>query len=176
MTQNNYYGHKQVKVTFQPNIGLDASVRQSVIDILNLLLADEAVLSFKTHKAGGNPNGTDAPDLNSLFDEQYKQLNEVSKEIVERVQIMGGMQVRGFDELCERARLGVDPNAYPGPLNILADQEAFIRFLREDAQKCSDLFEDQGTFALLIHILRIHEKMAWVLRKNIGKEQFDQGK
>ena len=176
MPQNIYYGHKNVKVTFQPNIGLDASVRQSIIDILNLLLADEAVLSFKTHKAGGNPDGSDVPDLISLYDVQYKQLNAISDEIMERIQIMGGLQLRGFKELLESARLGVDLNAYPSPLIILADHEAYIRFLREDAQKCSELYEDQGTFALLVNILRIHEKMAWTLRKNIALEQFDQGK
>ena len=175
MPQNIYYGHKNVKVTFQPNIGLDATVRQSVIDILNLLLADEAVLSFKTHKAEGNTGGTDAPELVSLYGAQYKQINSVSNEIMERVQIMGGMHLRGFKVLLEHARLGVDLNVDPSPLIILADHEAYIRFLREDAQKCSDLFEDQGTFALLVNILRIHEKMAWTLRKNIAPDQFDQG-
>jgi len=173
MSQNIYYGHKNLKVTFQPNIGLDASIRQSVIDILNLFLADEAVLSFKTHKAEGNTAGTDVPDLTSLYVEQYQQINSVSKEIMERVQIMGGTYTRGFKELLEHARLGVDLNTIPGILNILADQEAFIRFLREDAQKCSELYEDQGTFALLINVMRTHEKMAWILRKNIALEKFD---
>ncbi len=173
MTQNIYYGHINVKVTFQPNIGLDASVRQSVIDILNLLLADEAVLSFKTHKAEGNIGETDVPDLVSLYNGQYEQINTVSNEIVERVQIMGGTQLHGFKKLLENARLGVDLNAYPSILNILADHEAYIRFLREDAQKCSELYEDQVTFALLVNILRVHEKMAWILRKNIAPEQFN---
>jgi starvation-inducible DNA-binding protein len=176
MPQNIYYGYKNIKVTFQPNIGLDANVRQSVIDMLNLLLADEAVLSFKTHKAGENTTETGVPDLVSLYNDQYKQMAMVSEEIVERVQIMGGTHLRGFNELLEHARLGVDLNASPGPLNILADHEAYIRFLREDAQKCSELYEDQGTFAMLINIMRIHEKMAWVLRKNIALEQFDRGK
>ena len=176
MTQNIFYGHKNVKVTFQPNIGLDANARQSVIDILNLLLADETVLSVKTHKAGGNTTGTGVPDLVSLYDAQYKQMTTVSAEIVERVQIMGGTHLRDISELLEHARLGIDLNAEPGPLNILADHEAYIRFLREDAQKCSEVYEDQGTFAMLVNVMRVHEKMAWVLRKNITLEQFDQGK
>jgi starvation-inducible DNA-binding protein len=177
MTHNNiFYGHKNVKVTFQPNIGLDTTVRQSVIDILNLLLADEAVLSIKTHKAGGNIGETGVPDLKSLYETQYKQLNAISDEISERVQIMGGTHLRGFKKLLEHARLGVDLNAEIGPLNILADHEAYIRFLREDAQKCSEMYEDQGTFAMLVKIMRMHEKMAWTLRKNIALEQFDQTK
>ena len=176
MTHNTFYGHKNVKVTFQPNIGLDSGARQSVIDILNLLLADEAVLSFKTHKAQGNSAGTDLPELISLYDAQTNQINAVSNEIVERVHIMGGTQLRGSHDLFEHARLGVDLNAEPSALNILADHEAYIRFLREDTQKCSEMYEDQGTFAMLVNIMRIHEKMAWILRKNIGLEQFDHGK
>ncbi len=175
MSQNNYYGHRNFKVTFQPNIGLDATVRQSVIEILKLLLADEAVLSFKTHKAGGNPDEKIVPDLRSLYDAQFKQITAISIEMMERVQIMGGNHLRDSEENFEYARLGVDLNAYPSPLNILADHEAYIRFLREDAQKCFDLYEDQGTYALLVNILSIHEKMAWLLRKNITLEQFDQG-
>ena len=104
MPQTILYGHKNVKVTFQPNIGLDASVRQSVIDMLNLLLADETVLSFKTHKAAGNTEGTEAPELISLYNAQYKQINTISNEIVERVQIMGGTHLLGFKKLIEHAR------------------------------------------------------------------------
>lgn len=176
MPQKSFYRLKGVKVTFQPNIGLDASVRQAVIDNLNLLLADEAVLSINTHKAEGDSGGNDVPGLKTLFDDQVKQLNAVSSEIVERVQIMGGTQLRSVDELIGHARLSVDQNSCSSPLNILADHEAFIRFLREDIQKCSELYDDQGTFALLVNILRIHEKIAWNLRKSITMEQSDQGK
>jgi starvation-inducible DNA-binding protein len=61
-------------------------------------------------------------------------------------------------------------------MSILADHEAFIRFMREDAQNCSEMYEDQGTFALLVSVMRIHEKMAWLLRSNITLEQFDHEK
>ena len=58
----------------------------------------------------------------------------------------------------------------PGIISILADHEAFIRFLREDTRKCSEAYDDQGTFAILINVMRLHEKMAWVLRSNIKNE------
>ncbi len=47
MLQTTFYGRKIVQVSIQPNIGLDTAARQSVVEILNLLLADEAVLSLK---------------------------------------------------------------------------------------------------------------------------------
>jgi hypothetical protein len=51
MARTTFYGHANVKVTIQPNIGLDAAVRQPVIEILNILLADETVLALNTRKA-----------------------------------------------------------------------------------------------------------------------------
>lgn len=173
MPRTTFYGRKNVQVTIQPNLGLDAVARQSVIEMLNILLADEAVLSLKTHRADGDAGGVDVLELHPLYDAQYRQIQAISDEIVERVQILGGSHLRGSQELIDSARLGGELSAVPGIVSILADQEAFIRFLREDARKCSEMYEDQGTFALLVSVMRIHEKMAWILRSNIASGQFD---
>jgi starvation-inducible DNA-binding protein len=173
MPRTTFYGHVNVQVAIQPNIGLDAAARQSVVEILNLLLADEAVLAFKTHSSDGHSGGTGVPDLQTIYDEQYKQINEIVIEIAERVRILGGSPLSSSEELIDSARLDGKLAVVPGVMSILADHEAFIRFLREDAQKCSEAYEDQGTFATLVSVLRIHEKMAWILRSNIALEQFD---
>jgi len=172
MPRTTFYGHTNIQVAIQPNIGLDATASQSVVDILNLLLADEAVLSFKTHSADGSAGGAGNPDLRALYDAQYKQINDIIIEIAERVKILGGSPLSDSEELIDSARLDGKLAVVPGVMSILADQEAFIRFLREDAQKCSEMYEDQGTFALLVSVMRIHEKMAWILRSNIASGQF----
>jgi starvation-inducible DNA-binding protein len=163
-------------ILFQPNIGLDASVRQSVVEILNLLLADEAVLSQKTKRADGHTGGLNIPELQPLYDDQYQQISTITNEILERVQILSGSRRSGTEVSIKQARLGGETNAVPGIVNVLANHEAFIRFLREDARKCSELYEDQGTFALLVNVMRSHEKMAWILRSNIALKQFNDDK
>jgi len=174
MPQITFYGRTNVQVTIQPNIGLDASARQSVIEILTVLLADEAVLSNKTHRAAGFAAGSvDVPELQPLYDAQTKQIDAISAELVERIQILGGSHLSGSEELIDAARLDGKLAVVPGGMSILADHEAFIRFLREDAQRCSEAYEDQGTFALLVNIMCNHEKMAWILRSNIALEKFD---
>jgi DNA-binding ferritin-like protein len=95
MPRTTFYGRKNVQVTFQPNIGLDAAARQSVVEILNLLLGDEAVLSLKTHRADGHAGGSGGPDLQPLYDAQYKEINDIVSEIVERVSILGGAYPSG---------------------------------------------------------------------------------
>jgi starvation-inducible DNA-binding protein len=173
MPRNAYYGHTNVQVAIQPNIGLDATARQSVMEILNLLLADEAVLLFKTHHTDAHAGGKGVPDLQPLYASQYQQINDIVIEIAERVRILGGSPLSRSRKLNDSARIDGKLAVVPGVMGILADQEALIRFLREDAQKCSEIYEDQGTFALLVSVLRIHEKMAWILRSNLSAEQFD---
>lgn len=176
MPRTIFYGNANVPVTIQPNIGLDATDRQSVVEILNMLLADETVLSLKTRRVDEETSGTDNPDPHPLYEAQYKQINDIGSEIVERISILGGLHISDSDVLIDLARIDGKFVTAPGMMSLLADHEAFIRFLREDARKCSEMYEDQGTYALLICILRIHEKMAWMLRSSITLEQFDHEK
>jgi hypothetical protein len=62
------------------------------------------------------------------------------------------------------------PGIVPDILHLIADHEACIRFLREDARKCTEEYEDEGTFELLVSVMRLHEKMAWMLRSYIENE------
>ncbi len=168
MTRSTRYGNKNVKISFQPNIGLDATTRQSIVEMLNLLLADEAVLSLKAQRAGAYTGQVDITELQSLYETQYQQIKTISNEIGERIQILGGSALSGPGKLIAAARLDGKLNGPADAIQIVADQEAFIRSLRGDAQKCSEEYEDQCTYALLINILCMHEKMAWLLRSCIS--------
>ena len=162
------------QVTFQPNIGLDASSRQSVVDMLKILLADEMVLSDKMCPPHQHPEETKISEMQALYDDQHKQIIVISKEIIERIHILGGLHLDESEKEIASSRLvGGEFLTVPRVISILADQEAFIRFLREDARKCSEIYDDQGTFTQLVGILRLHEKMAWMIRSFIGPELID---
>ena len=152
------------KLTIQPNIGLDAHARQSVVVMLNTTLADEAILMAKTRSAFWHNVGTERLSLQPLLEAQTQQLNGIAYEIAERVRILGGFVVGSFEEVLQQTRLAEQPGQVPHPMRLLADHEAFIRFLREDVRRCYEAFEDHGTFALLTQVLRTQEKMAWMLR------------
>ena len=158
-------GHDpQRKLMIQPNIGLDAYARQSVVVMLNTALADEAILAAKTRSASWHIHGTKFLSLQPILEAQLNQLNSISYEIAERVRILGGFVIGSFEELLHQTRLAEQPGEVPDLMRLLADHEASIRLLREDARKCFEEFEDHGTFDLLTHILRTQEKMAWLLR------------
>ena len=170
MSRTIFY-RRPVQVKIEPNIGLDTNARQSVIDILNVILADETLLFQKSqHAGGGEKDGANGAELHLLYDIQCKQMHTITSDITERIQILGGLPLHGSENFMDTARLGKDTGSIPGVVSILADHEAFIRFLREDARKCSEMYDDQGTYTLLIDVMRTHEKIAWVLRAKIASE------
>jgi len=171
MRDNGNNGHNpKLQVLIQPNIGLDRDVRHSVVEILNNTLANEAVLTAKTRNAHWNVSGVSFFELYILFDSQYKLLNDISDEIAERVRMLGGIAIGSLEEFIDFSRVEEQPRVVPDILRLIADHEACIRFLREDAKKCTEEYEDEGTFVLLVSVMRLHEKMAWMLRSYIENE------
>jgi starvation-inducible DNA-binding protein len=157
----------RLQVPIQPNLGLDGDARRSIMEILNTILADEAVMALKTHRARWHVHGVGFLELRELFKEQYHQLDQISEEIGERVSMLGGPVVSSFTEYLKYTRLDEEPVEAGCIMSLLADQEAFIRFLREDVRKCQDEYDDQGTTSLLVRVISSHEKMAWILRSYI---------
>ena len=171
MGNNRNDGHNtKLQVLIQPNIGLDSEVRKSVVDILNTILADEEVLTMKTHGAHWHVQGAGFLGLRALFDQQAQQLNAISDDIAERVRMLGGFASSSFAEILKNTRIEEQPGVVPDILRLLADQEACIRFMREDARKCTQEYEDEGTNEFLVAVMRLHEKMAWMLRSYIEPE------
>ncbi len=160
----------KLQVHIQPNIGLDSDVRHSVVELLNITLADEAVLAAKTRCAHWNVRSTVFFELRTLFNTHCKLLNNISNELAERVQMLGGTAIGSLAEFLKLTRLEEQPGDVPDILHLLADHEAAIRFLRENSRKCTEEYEDEGTFELLVSMMRLHEKMAWMLRSYIEPE------
>jgi starvation-inducible DNA-binding protein len=164
-------GHNpKLQVFIQPNIGLDSDVRHSVVGILNMTLANEAVLTEKTRSAYWNVSGSNILDMQNFFKKQLYQLNKMSDEIAERVRMLGGFAIGSFQEFLKFTQIEEKPGIVVDLLSLLADHESSIRFIREDARKCTEEYEDEGTFELLVSVMRIHEKIAWMLRSHIEPE------
>jgi len=173
MAHNRNDGHNlKLQIPIQPNIGLESDARQAVVEILNITLADEAVLKTKSRCALWNIRGEDFFQLHTLFKDQYQLLNSISDEIGERVRMLGGFTIGSLEDFLDHTRLEEQPGLVPDILSLLANHEALIRFLRVDARKCSEEHEDEGTFELLVKGIRLHEKMAWMLRSCIEPETF----
>lgn len=152
----------------KPNIGLAGEQRQGVVDILNIVLADEYVLYTKTRNYHWNVLGPQFHDLHKFFEAQYTELAEVADDVAERARALGGPALGTLTEFLQHTRLKEQPDTYPGAkemiANLLADHEAIIRTLRVDLETCGDRYQDIGTNDFLTGLMEKHEKMAWMLR------------
>lgn len=157
----------ELKVAIQPNIGLDESTRRSIVELLNKMMSDEMVLAAKTRSAHWNVQGAGFFELHTLFDAQYHEVCDLVDKIAERTRMMGGFAFGSLQAYLEHTRLTEQPGDVPDPMHLLADHEAIIRYTREDSKKCLEEFEDQGTAELLTGAIRLHEKMAWMLRSYV---------
>jgi len=160
----------QKQVVIQPKSGLESNHSYEVVKILNNTLADEVVLSNKTRCAYWNVHGASFFDRQSLFGIHYKQLRGISDEVSKRTCELGGLPMGSFTEFLKNTRLAEQPGVIPNIMVLLTDHEAIIRFMREDAKKCSEEYKDSSTFEFLVDVMRQHEKMAWMLRSHIEPE------
>ncbi len=152
----------------KPNIGLSDQSRKSVIDILNVLLADEYVLYTTTRNYHWNVVGPQFHDLHKFFESQYGELDDVVDEVAERVRALGGKALGSLTEFLKQTRLKEHPeksvNALEMVKNLLMSHEAIIQSLRVDLESCDEKFHDAGTNDFLTGLMERHEKMAWMLR------------
>lgn len=160
----------KLHVSIRPNIGLDRDACRAVVLILNHTLASEMVLAVKTRNAHWNVTGAGFLEQRIILNSQYAQLNETSEKIANRIRVLGGIVICDLKEFLQIARIKEHPGEVPDFLDLLADHEISIRFLREDARKCSEQYEDDVSHAFLVSILNLHEKMAWMLRSSIEPE------
>jgi starvation-inducible DNA-binding protein len=154
-------------------IGLDEATRRGSIEALNLLLADEFVLSTKTRNYHWNVRGPHFAPLHKLFEEQYKALDEVVDKVAERVRALDGHALATLAGYLRQTRLeeGSDPTlGWHGMVRELRDDHrAIIRILRRDIEE-AERREDAGTADLLIKLLGQHEKTAWMLAMHVEDE------
>jgi starvation-inducible DNA-binding protein len=150
------------------SIGLSESNRDSVVKILNNVLADEYVLYTKTRNYHWNVVGPQFNDLHKFFESQYEALNDIVDEVAERARSLGGKALGTLAEFSQHTRLKEQPGKQPPALtmvaNLQSDHEALVRTLRADLATVMEKHNDAGTSDFLTGLMEKHEKMAWMLR------------
>lgn len=153
------------------DVGLDLETRTSLVNLLNVVLADEQLLYTKTRNFHWNVTGMQFRELHLLLEEHYEQLQLLADEEAERARMLGGNAIGTFAEFQEASRLTESPGQIPTVAEMIdilvEDHEAFITNVRKDIESAMEEYGDQGTGDLLIGVLRAHEKMAWMLRSFI---------
>ncbi len=150
------------------NIGLTDQQRESVIEILNVVLSDAYLLLVKTKKYHWDVIGPQFMTLHKLWQEHYEALTLSIDACAERTRQLGGYPVgtmKGFLSLTSLEEHSGDlPNATGMVQRLVFDHEQVVRNLRSAIDRCSEEFHDEGTADFLTGLMEAHEEMAWMLR------------
>lgn len=159
------------------NIGLTDEQLHGVTELLNRNLADFYLLIIKTKKYHWDVIGPQFRTLHELWEEQYETLSINIDETAERIRSLGGYPLgtaAGFIEYSTINEHSQDlPDANEMVARLVQDHEQIIRNLREDVDKCSEEYQDEGTADFLTELMEQHEEMAWMLRSFIEGDRIE---
>ena len=151
------------------NIGIPTKSTAAIAELLSQLLADQAVLAFRTRDAHWNITGIQFAQLHELFGKQYEELNNQIDETAERIRAIGFPVSGQMHELAAVSKLKTEKTTGKAEKllkSLLEGHETVIRFLRKAVDETAKL-GDNGTSDFLTGLMEAHEKTAWMLRVSL---------
>lgn len=152
-------------------IGITDEHKAAVAAELSRLLADEAVLYFKTRNAHWNVEGPDFYAKHKFFEDQYDQLDKMMDDVAERIRSIGHYApatLKLYTQLTHLAETQLQSNSSAAySKELLADHAAIIVYLRGNINKFANDYHDLGTSDFITGLMEQHEKMAWMLQAHV---------
>jgi starvation-inducible DNA-binding protein len=150
------------------DLGVPGESVGGLVQLLCVVLADEAVLRAKLQNYHWNVTGPNFRALHLTFEDQYNALAAVIDEVAERIRTFGAKTPGTLTEFLQQSRVKEQPGEYPDArtmvANAVADHETMVRNLRNDIEAVDDEYDEVGVEDMLTGLLQQHQTMAWMLR------------
>ncbi|MFP4322959.1 MAG: Dps family protein [Anaerolineales bacterium] len=154
--------------TLQPDLGLNSDAYAGIVRVLSKLLANEHVMYMKLRKYHWNVTGMQFFQLHEAFEEFYTALSEEIDTTAEKIREYGHMAPGTLQEMIELSDMteepGVNPDARTMTMNLMADMEAMVRFLREAVEEVDEEYDDEAAEDYLTGLMHTYQKQAWMTR------------
>ena len=152
-------------------IALPATARSESCELLNEILADTTILYGLYKKAHWNAAGPTFYQLHLLFDKHAEEQLELTDEIAERVQMLGGISVgdpRHAAELTTIERAPDGAEEIPVVLDrLLAAHETILEKVRKGIETTEESKDFGSNDLLMGDVLRRHEMQVWFLAEHV---------
>ena len=139
--------------------------------LLNEILADTTILYALYKKAHWNAAGPTFYQLHLLFDKHAEEQLELTDEIAERVQMLGGISVgdpRHAAELTTIERAPDGAEEIPVVLDrLLAAHETILEKVRKGIETTEESKDFGSNDLLMGDVLRRHEMQVWFLAEHV---------
>jgi starvation-inducible DNA-binding protein len=152
-------------------LGFDKEEAYEVVETLNELLANYAVLYQKIRNFHWNVVGGDFFDIHEKLEEEYTQAAEYIDDIAERVRILGFKPLSTLESYLEKSSIEETNEELTGEEmmeQIVSDYQTLLSFL-VDAADASIEHGDIGTETLMREILSRTEEKHWMFSAFIKK-------
>ena len=149
------------------NIGITDKNKETVVNILNVLLADEHILYTKTRNYHWNYEGDNFMEIHKFYEGQYDELAEIIDEVAERIRMLGHFpegRLKDFLRITRLPEQDYTSDQAEQLRNLLADHESIIISIRKVVDKIGETYKDAGTMDFVTGIMQQHEKMSWMIR------------
>ena len=155
-------------------IGLDADVRQEMVDGLNQVLADTIMLTSMYKKHHWQVSGHTFYQLHLLFDKHYEEQTALIDTIAERVMLLGGVSNGMPSAVAELTRIEDPPKGVedvPTQISrLLEAHELILEYSRDLASKAADAGDDATNDMLVSDVVRINELQVWFIASHLAPE------
>lgn len=152
-------------------LGLSDQVRRTMVEGLNLLLADTISLRDMYKKHHWQVSGPTFYALHLLFDKHAGEQTEVVDKLAERVQVLGGVAIAMGGDVAELTRVEKPPRGreeVPVQVSRLLEAHEHILIEARDLARRAAELGDEGTNDLVVsEVVRLNELELWFVSEHV---------
>jgi starvation-inducible DNA-binding protein len=161
-------------------LGLADDVRAASVELLNLTLADTAVIRDMYKKHHWQASGPTFYQLHLLFDKHYAEQATLIDLLAERVQTLGGIAIAMAHDIAEMTRVPRPPRGREDVSaqlsRLLSAHEQILVEARVAARKTEEAGDDGTNDLLVSDVIRINEMQVWFLSEHLVNIPLVRGK
>lgn len=146
------------------SLGFDAEETESVVNNLNMLLANLHVHYQKLRNYHWNVTGGEFFDIHEKTEEEYTEVFNEIDEVAERIRVFGATPyslMKDYLEVSEIAETGTDLSSKEIVQEILNDYEILFSFMVDTIEVAREI-GDLSTDGLITGFMARREKMHWM--------------
>jgi len=154
-------------------LGFDKEEAYEVVEALNALLANYAVLYQKIRNFHWNVTGGDFFDIHEKLEEEYTAAAEHIDDVAERVRILGFKPLSTLSDYLKKSEIKETSEDLSGDEmmeTIVADYEILISFIVDTADASIE-HGDIGTETLMREMLTRIEEKHWMFSAFVEKRK-----
>lgn len=150
--------------------GLDQSQTETLVNKLNVLLANFQVYYQNVRGLHWNIKGKNFFELHVKFEELYTDAQEKIDQVAERILTLHGSPLHTFNDYVKLASVPVGKNVSNDveAVTLVVESLSELLVLEREILNLSDVANDEGTNSMMSDFISEQEKVVWMMNSWLG--------